>query len=41
MHATIREYIKNQEAKERREEAAQLNMFKDPSGSKGGDNSPL
>lgn len=38
---TIREYIKNQESEERREEAAQLNMFKDPSGSNGGDSSPL
>jgi putative transposase len=37
----IREYIKNQESEERREEAAQLNMFKDPSGSSGGDNSAL
>lgn len=37
----IREYIKNQEVEEQREKAAQLSMFKDPSGSKGGNNSPL
>ena len=33
---TIREYISNQESEERREEAAQMNMFVGPSGSKGG-----
>jgi putative transposase len=38
---TIREYIKNQEAEERREEVAQMNLLEDPSGSKGGNNSPL
>ena len=32
----IREYIKNQEQEERREEAVQLNMFEGPSGSNGG-----
>lgn len=37
----IREYIKNQESEERREEAAQLNMFEGPSGPKGGVRGPL
>jgi putative transposase len=37
----IREYVRNQEKEEQREEAAQLNMFQGPSGPKGGDNSPL
>jgi hypothetical protein len=37
----IREYIKNQEAEERREEAAQLNLFEGPSGPKGGNSGPL
>ena len=38
---TIREYIKNQETEERREEAAQLSMLEGPSGPKGGDSGPL
>lgn len=38
---TIREYIRNQESQERREDAAQLTMFEGPSGPKGGNSSPL
>ena len=33
---TIREYIRNQESEERREEAAQLSLLEGPSGPKGG-----
>ena len=38
---TIRDYIKNQESEERREEAAQMSMLEGPSGPKGGNSSPL
>ena len=37
----IREYIKNQEKEERREDATQQSFFQAPSGAKGGINNPL